>query len=276
MKSVAMMFAVVCVASAAYADSSDQLAQAAKAHYEQGQTLYAAGRFAEARAEFLAGFELSKKPAFLFNAAECARLLGDNRVARDGYSRYLDLDPNGRLAMLAMQRLAELGPNQTTSPEPAPTPPPPTPAPIVAPTPAPAPTLIPPPVTATPAPAPIAITSTSSEDDSHTRQLERYVGLGMAGTGAALVLTGAIFGAHASSLSSQVQGACSSGCIWSDVSDKDGSARTAASVQWWLYGIGAATLVGGAGLYLLGIHEQPPVVIAPTANGAAVSWSGRF
>ncbi|HEY1816077.1 MAG TPA: hypothetical protein VGG74_27205 [Kofleriaceae bacterium] len=273
------MFAVVCVASSAYADSNDQLAQAAKAHYEQGQTLYTAGRFAEARAEFLAGFELSKKPAFLFNAAECARLLGDTRVARDGYSKYLDLDPNGRLAMLAMQRLAELGTSQAPAPEPAPTPPAPTPAPASAPTPAP--TVIPSPAaaaaTASTAPAPIAITRASSpEDDAHTAQLERYAGIGLAGTGAALVLTGAIFGFHSSSLSSQVSGACASGCVWSDVSDKDASARTAASVQWWLYGIGAAAIVGGGALYVLGMHEQPPVVIAPTTNGAAVSWSGHF
>jgi hypothetical protein len=280
MKTVAM-FAVVCVASAAYADSNDQLAQAAKAHYEQGQTLYAAGRFAEARAEFLAGFELSKKPAFLFNAAECARLLGDMRVARDGYSKYLDLDPNGRLAMLAMQRLAELGPGQgSTPPEPTPAPPAPTTT-VPAPAPASAPTVIPSPAaaaaTASTAPAPIAITRSSSpEDEAHTAQLERYAGIGLAGTGAALVLTGAIFGFHSSSLSSQVSGACASGCVWSDVSDKDASARTAASVQWWLYGIGAAAIVGGGALYVLGMHEQPPVVIAPTANGAAVSWSGHF
>ena len=109
MKSVAiLLFAVTCLGSTAFADGNDdRLAAAAKAHYEQGQTLYTAGQFAEARAEFLAGFELSHKPAFLFNAAECARLLGNTSVARDGYDQYLKLDPNGKLAMLAMQRLAE-------------------------------------------------------------------------------------------------------------------------------------------------------------------------
>src|SRR6185312_9627607 len=125
MKSAAaLLFAVACMSRAAFADGNDRLAEAAKAHYEQGTSLYAAGQFAEARAEFLAGFELSHKPAFLFNAAECARLMGKTDVARDGYDQYLKLEPNGKLAMLALQRLDELGPKQAEkpgSPPPAPT-----------------------------------------------------------------------------------------------------------------------------------------------------------
>ncbi len=282
MKTVAMLFAAVaCLGSIAFAD--DRLEDAAKAHYEQGQTLYTAGQFAEARAEFLAGFELSHKPAFLFNAAECARLLGNISVARDGYDQYLKLDPNGKLAMLAMQRLAELGPVTSAPPkpsEPAPTPPP-----------APAPTLPPPAPTPAPilTPAPVAAPVTTSTDvvvhtsdrslppaASNTPQIERYAGVGLAGTGVVLVLTGAIFGYHSSTLSSQVSGACASGCIWSDVAGNDASARTDASAQWWLYGFGAAAVVAGGALYWLGVHEETPVMIAPTANGAAVSWSGRF
>ncbi|HEY1547424.1 MAG TPA: hypothetical protein VGG28_06380 [Kofleriaceae bacterium] len=267
MKTAAMLFAAICVASPAYAD--DSLADAAKTHYEHGQSLYGAGRFAEARAEFLAGYELSKKPAFLFNAAECARLLGDTQVARDGYNRYLALEPNGRLAMLAMQRLDELGPAK--APE---VPPPP---PIL---PAPSPTTTPMPSTPRVAPTTTTTTtvvrSTTPDDDSDTAHLERIAGIGLASTGAALVLTGAIFGYHSSSLSNQVSGACASGCIWSDVAGNDASARTDATVQWWLYGAGAAAILGGGALYLLGVHEQAPIAIAPTANGAAVSWSGRF
>jgi hypothetical protein len=266
MKSVAMLFAAICVASPAYAD--DSLADAAKTHYEQGQTLYAAGRFAEARAEFLAGFELSKKPAFLFNAAECARLLGDTQIARDGYNRYLQLEPNGRLAMLAMQRLDELGPATHVEPTPPAIPPPTIPAP--------SPTTTPMPHQTTPAPITGSLVRSAPADDTDTARIERIAGIGLAGTGAALVLTGAIFGYHSSTLSSQVTGACASGCIWSDVAGNDASARTDATVQWWLYGVGAAAILGGGALYLLGVHEQAPIVIAPTANGAGVSWSGRF
>jgi hypothetical protein len=281
MKTVAMLFAVACLGSTAFAD--DRLEDAAKAHYEQGQTLYTAGQFAEARAEFLAGFELSHKPAFLFNAAECARLLGNTSVARDGYDQYLKLDPNGKLAMLAMQRLAELGPTTTSSKpsEPAPTPPAPAPAPApMPPAPTPAPTLTPAPVTPPMTTTTDLVVHTSDRSippaASNTAQIERYAGVGLAGTGVVLVLTGAIFGYHSSTLSSQVTGACASGCVWSDVSDKDASARTDASAQWWLYGFGAAAVVAGGALYWLGMHQETPVMIAPTASGAAVSWSGRF
>jgi len=286
----ALLFAVACLGRVAYADGNDHLAEAAKAHYEQGQTLYAAGQFAEARAEFLAGFELSHKPAFLFNAAECARLMGKLDVARDGYDQYLKLDPNGKLAMLALQRLDELGPKAAepakSGPPPAPTLPAPgstpPPAPVLTPAPAalPLPTAVTPPPSAAAANLPANATVTSVTVDqpssSNTAQIERYAGIATAGTGAAMLLTGVIFGIHSSSLSNQVSGACASGCVWSDFADKDSSARTDATVQWWMYGVGATALIAGGALYWLGSHEHAPVMVTPAPNGAAVTWAGRF
>ena len=291
MKSAAaLLFAVACMSGSAFADGNDRLAEAAKAHYEQGTTLYAAGQFAEARAEFLAGYELSHKPAFLFNAAECARLMGKLDVARDGYDQYLKLEPNGKLAMLALQRLDEMGPKPTDAAKPTSPPP----APVLTPTPSssnppPAPTLPPPaptvlapapapaPAPAAPIPANATVTSvTVVHPASSSGQMERYAGIATAGTGVAMMLTGAIFGYHSSTLSSEVSGACASGCVWSDVADKDSSARTDATVQWWLYGIGATAVVAGAALYWLGSRTETPVFVTPTTNGAAVTWAGRF
>lgn len=276
MKTVAMLFAVACLGSTAFAD--DRLEDAAKAHYEQGQTLYTAGQFAEARAEFLAGFELSHKPAFLFNAAECARLLGKLDVARDGYDQYLKLDPNGKLAMLALQRLDELGPKPAEPAKPA-APPVAAPAPAPLATPAPAPVVLPPPAAAASSSIPANATVTSmtiEQPSSNTPQIERYAGIATAGTGVAMIVTGAIFGIHSSSLSNQVSAACASGCVWADFADKDSSARTDASVQWWLYGVGAAAVVAGGALYWLGSHEHAPVMVTPAPNGATVTWAGRF
>ncbi len=96
--------------------------------------MYASAHYTEARVEFMAGFELSHKPTFLFNAAECSRQLNDIERARTDYARYPQLDPNGKLAPLVKQRLTEL----TTTPLPAqpkPGEPEPGPAPAVAPTP---------------------------------------------------------------------------------------------------------------------------------------------
>ena len=135
MKLFAILLALVCWTAAARADA---IADAGKDHFAHGQTLYASGDYVAARVEFMAGFELSHKPVFLFNAAECSRLARDFAAARDGYRRYLELQPEGKMAMLARQRLAELV-----------QPPPPAPAPVVqAPAPAPPPPVVPPPAVA--------------------------------------------------------------------------------------------------------------------------------
>ena len=110
---------------------ADAIADAGKDHYAHGQTLYAAGDYLAARVEFMSGFELTHKPVFMFNAAECSRLAHDPAAARDGYRRYLELEPDGKLAQLAKQRLAEL-----TPPAPVPAATAPTPPPVVVPSPA--------------------------------------------------------------------------------------------------------------------------------------------
>jgi tetratricopeptide (TPR) repeat protein len=82
----------------------------ARAYFEQGKKLSAAGRHAEALVEFSLGYELSKRPAFLFNMAECARAIGDSVRARSLYERYLNEAPKGDLSDLAKKRLQGLAP----------------------------------------------------------------------------------------------------------------------------------------------------------------------
>ncbi len=94
------------------------LDSSAKTHFELGQTYSSAGRYVEALAEFSAGYELSRKPLFLFNMAECARLAGDPARARINYERYLAEDPQGKLAPTARDRLSQLA--DGTPPEPPP------------------------------------------------------------------------------------------------------------------------------------------------------------
>lgn len=80
----------------------------AKAHYANGRRLSSTGKYAEARAEFLAGYRTSGRPLFLFNAAECARLDGDRAAAIDGYEQYLRAEPSGKQAAEARTRMTEL------------------------------------------------------------------------------------------------------------------------------------------------------------------------
>lgn len=81
---------------------------AAKEHYARGQHFVEKKEYLHALAEFSAGYELTARPAFLFNMAECARLLGDKPKARSLYQRYLDEAPEGALVVDARRRLEEL------------------------------------------------------------------------------------------------------------------------------------------------------------------------
>src|SRR5262245_40837443 len=101
---IAIVFVLLAVARAALA----QPAVTAKAHYEHGKALAAAGRLAEAYVEFEAGYAAEPRPAFLFNMGETARGMGNAAAARSAYERYLAAEPTGPLADTARRRLAEL------------------------------------------------------------------------------------------------------------------------------------------------------------------------
>ena len=110
-----LVIGIVCaLCVTASADSGQQ-------HNARAKALYHDGKYREAHAEFAAGFDADKLPAFMFNMAECSRLVGDVDLSRDEYTKYLALDPAGKLAPVAKQRLAAL-PSPKPAPAPAPTP----------------------------------------------------------------------------------------------------------------------------------------------------------
>lgn len=119
---------VVVTSSPTFADPA--LDKQAKAHSQRAQELYRDGKYAEARAEFSASYDLSRRPGFVFNMAECSRLAGDLTAARQHYQNYLALAPDGSMATLARQRLAAL-PGSTERAAPPPVVPPPVMAPPV-------------------------------------------------------------------------------------------------------------------------------------------------
>lgn len=99
----------------------DQAAeQSARAHFQRGQELSAAGDYVAAYREFAAGYALTERPLFLFNMAEAARANGDTAKARENYEKFLRLDPKSTLAPTAQDRLNNLDrpalPPVTTSP----------------------------------------------------------------------------------------------------------------------------------------------------------------
>lgn len=66
----------------------------AKIHYDSGAAYYAGGHFEEAVREFKAAYELSRRPAILFNLARAETKLGREEEAIKYLKRYLDESPD--------------------------------------------------------------------------------------------------------------------------------------------------------------------------------------
>jgi hypothetical protein len=80
----------------------------ARVHFQRGQELVAEGKCDRAIEQFRSGYELSERPLFLFNIAECQRTAGDLGAAQGTYERYLKEDPSGSMADTARTRLTEV------------------------------------------------------------------------------------------------------------------------------------------------------------------------
>lgn len=80
----------------------------ARAAWLEGRQLFNQGRFEAAKGAFAAGYRLSGKEGFLFNMAECERLIGRKPSARRLYLRYLSEHPGGRYKGRALRRCQAL------------------------------------------------------------------------------------------------------------------------------------------------------------------------
>jgi len=111
--------AIIAVVLALAAGVASADPDAARAHFDRGQELVHAGDYRQAREEFSQSFELSAHPAFLFNMAECSRMLGETATARAQYERYIALELDLKLRAMAQQRLASLPPDPPVVTKPA-------------------------------------------------------------------------------------------------------------------------------------------------------------
>src|SRR3569623_1580024 len=151
-------------AEGASAEAPATPAQKAKQHYLQGEAYFKSKNFSEAMDEYQKGYLEKPDPVFIFNNAQCQRLLGNSSAAIEFYQRYLGEAPDGPGRPVAEKEIAELrGPAQpavATPPETSAPPVPPgpiDPLPAAAP-PAPAVAAAPPPASP---PAPAAATEAS-------------------------------------------------------------------------------------------------------------------
>jgi hypothetical protein len=129
----------------------------ARDHFQQGQRLYTVSRYREALEQFKNAFIAVEDPVFLYNIAQCHRLLRESAEAARFYRRYIEAAPSGSERSRAEKWIAELETGTAPAPvSPAPAPvvtaPRPSPSPVTPPATPPAGTS-PPVATASPPPA---------------------------------------------------------------------------------------------------------------------------
>jgi tetratricopeptide (TPR) repeat protein len=241
--------------------------------YVRGQAAYDRKDFDGALAAWQRSYELSREPGLLFNVAQAFRLRGrdgDCSLATEHYRKFIALDPASpqRAAAagfitslescaareLVASRRARLGP-AAESGEPARVPGKPTP------------------------PAGASATPASAGEARSPGRGQQITGFGVAGGGLALVATGVYFGARAAKLADEVTARCAMGCTWTEVANTDQRGRTAATLAWVGYGLGAAAVIGGGVLYALGRRaddRSSGISVVARSDGAALTWGGSW
>ena len=77
-------------------------------HVERGRALQAEGRYGEAIKQYRAAYRLIPHPQLLYNLGQAYRLKGEKRRALKLYKQYLDRSPDGATADLARRFIGEL------------------------------------------------------------------------------------------------------------------------------------------------------------------------
>jgi tetratricopeptide (TPR) repeat protein len=279
---LAVAAALTSVPAPARAD--DEATEQARQHYLKGTKYFDLGQWEDAIAEYREAYKLRSDPAFLFNLATAYRRKGDLQPALDLYKNYLIANPDSpkrsdiekrirtlekemkhRPPATAVARPSEPAPAPPAIPAAAPAPEPAT-TPVLAPVSAPAPAPVPVPASV-PAPAPIPVPAPAPAPEiaplapaasvaevtqpaaapatTSSGQGLRVAGIVCAAAGLASIGTAIYFYTRAVSLSDKVSN--------SDAPDSDyRSGKSAETMQWVFYSVGAGALATGTVLYLLG------------------------
>jgi tetratricopeptide (TPR) repeat protein len=296
---VASSFVVGLAAAPSPARADDEATEQARKHYLKGKQHFDLGKWDNAIAEFEEAYRLHADSSFLFNMAQAYRRKGDLQHALDLYKNYLIENPESPKRREIEGRIQTLEKEMKRRPAPAASPsePPPAPAavvgsaPVLVPAPTPAAVAAPPaaPTVTEPAPpAPSAAPpvapavslaqnaqpSPAPQTQSSGRRL-RIAGIVCGAAGLASIGTAIYFYARAVSLSDRVS--------TSHTPDSDyRSGKTAETMQWVFYSVGAGTLATGSILYFLGWRSTgggpPATAVAPMFGPgiAGLSAQGTF
>jgi tetratricopeptide (TPR) repeat protein len=80
----------------------------ARNHHRTAEARFHAGLFAEALAEYQAGYQAMPLPGFLINIAQCYRRLGDLRLASGTYRKFTVVAPDSPLTPQIKALIAEI------------------------------------------------------------------------------------------------------------------------------------------------------------------------
>ena len=79
----ALVLVVVLLAGVGVARAADPTAEKARAHFQQGDTYFKLDKYANALQEFEQAYLAKQDPSFLYNIAQCHRLMGNRVCVRD-------------------------------------------------------------------------------------------------------------------------------------------------------------------------------------------------
>jgi hypothetical protein len=240
------LFQVGLVAAVALALVAPAQADSAKAsaHFEKGTRLYQVGEYEKALVEFKAGHVEEPDASFLFNIAQCHRLMGQPREAIVFYKRFLSLSPDTPMRADVERKIKDLEDELHRQPVPP----------------------APPPLEARTAPAPdVTAQPPAAIDDSHAVSgspsrwpvwLGAAVTVGLAGAATAATLT-------SNARYNELRDGCgrtAQGCSDGQINDIRNRGRVV-NVLWGLTGVSA--VVTGIAIYA-------------TSDGASATVAMRF
>jgi tetratricopeptide (TPR) repeat protein len=127
------------LASGRPARAGDPRLDSARAHSQEGDSYYKLEKYANAITEYEQAYLAKPDPSFLYNIAQCHRLMGNGAEALKFYRRFLKDAPNAPNRAIAEKHIKDLE-DATPRGTPPPTPPPSSSTPPVAPAPVTAPT----------------------------------------------------------------------------------------------------------------------------------------
>jgi tetratricopeptide (TPR) repeat protein len=104
----AVTLATVLIAAAGVARAGDSNAEKARAHYQQADTYFKLDKYANALQEFEQAYLAKQDPSFLYNIAQCHRLMGNRVEAIRFYKRYLNDAPNAPNRPVAEKHIRDL------------------------------------------------------------------------------------------------------------------------------------------------------------------------